>query len=253
MQECIPLVNRGFKELNPISLGQENCAPAYSFGPYIRDYHLIHYVKSGKGVLYNDSGAHEVKAGELFIIRPGQLTTYIADKIKPWHYIWVGFNGARARELMPFDRYVLPFSGDNFFQMLEAKGLTNTREEYIVGQLYTVLALLNSNENLHPGYAQQAADYIRANYMQAIKVEEIAKMIGLDRRYLGRLFKASMGLGMQEFLIETRLKHAAQYLNRGETVASAAFLCGYNDAFNFSKMFKKHFGISPQQYAKQRK
>lgn len=247
----IPLVNRNFYELNPLILGQQTCAAGYSYGPHIRNYTLIHYVQSGKGILYNDAGAHTVNAGNLFLILPGQITTYTADKNDPWSYIWVGFDGSRADSLKDLNSYVLSYPHDTFFHMLKAKDLTNTREEFIVGQLYILFSYLNAGEKRPLGYERLAADYIRANYMQDFQIEEIAKMIGLDRRYLSKIFKIYTGVSMQEFLIQTRLEHAAQYLRQGEPVASAALLSGYRDAFHFSKMFKKRFGLSPRQYQKE--
>lgn len=246
----IPLANRNFCELNPLILGQENCAPGYSYGPHIRNYYLIHYVKSGKGILYNEAGTHPVKSGEIFVILPGQTTTYTADKDEPWNYIWIGFDGAYAESLKKLNSYVLSYPRDTFFRMLDAKELTNTREEFIVGQLYILLAYLNAKKDASLGYEQLVTDYIRANYMQEIQIEEIARIVGLDRRHLSKIFKSFMGMSMQEFLIQTRLEHAAQYLRQGESVGSAASLSGYHDAFHFSKMFKKHFLLSPQQYRK---
>lgn len=246
----IPLVNRNFYELNPLILGQENCTSGHSFGPCIRNYTLLHYIQSGKGILRNESGTHRVQAGDLFLILPGQVTTYTADKNDPWSYIWVGFDGKRADSLKNLNSYVLPYPHDTFFHMLKAKELTNTREEFIVGQLYILLAYLNAEETPALGYDRLAADYIRANYMKDIRIEEIAHMVGLNRKYLSKIFKTHTGMSMQEFLIQTRLEHAVQYLRKGETITSAAALSGYRDTFHFSKMFKKHTGLSPRQYQK---
>ena len=97
-------------------------------------------------------------------------------------------------------------------------------------------------------YEKQIADYIRANYMRQIRVENIAKMLGLDRRYMTRIFKDRTGMTVQEFLINTRLKVASGYLSRGRSVTEAALLSGYTDVFNFSKIFKKMYGVSPKKY-----
>ena len=244
----IPIINRGFRDLNPLLAGWENCEPGHSFGPHVRDYHLVHYIQSGKGVLYNEDGAHPAGAGQIFLIRPGQVTTYTADEKDPWRYIWVGFDGDLADRLNRLDAWVLPYPEDTFIRLRYARDLSSTREEYVTGQLFAMLSLLLERQSAHPSYEQQAADYIRANYMRDLAIEDIARMVGLDRRYLSLIFKASAGMTMQDFLVRTRLDHAAQYLKQGEPVASAAMLSGYTDVFHFSKMFKKRFGMPPQQY-----
>lgn len=43
------------------------------------------------------------------------------------------------------------------------------------------------------------------------------------------------------------MEEVNRHLEMGETITVAARLCEYNDVCNFSKMFKKRFGISPQQ------
>ncbi len=92
MEYNVPLINRGFSEINPLNLGWEDCMGGHSFGPHIRSYYLVHYVCSGKGMLRSEQGEFFVHGGEVFVIRPGQETVYIADGSDPWNYIWVGFD-----------------------------------------------------------------------------------------------------------------------------------------------------------------
>ena len=44
------LTNRHLRDLNPILAGAENCEPGHAFGPAVRNYTLLHYVASGRGV-----------------------------------------------------------------------------------------------------------------------------------------------------------------------------------------------------------
>lgn len=250
MSHSVPITNRGFLDLNPVELGWQKCVPGHSFGPSIRNHYLIHYVLSGKGVLHNEAGTHLVKAGEIFLIRPGQKTLYTADLQDPWNYIWVGFTGRLASQLELLNASVLPCKGDVFLRLQRAADLSSTREEFVAGQIFTLFSQLLEAEQPSPGYEQQAADYIRANYMKEFRIESLADMLGLNRRYLGRRFKAAFGLTPQEFLIQTRLENALRYLQQGKSVAEAALLSGYSDVFHFSKMFKSRYGLSPQNYRK---
>lgn len=247
----ISIINRKFQDINPLVFGWEDCAKGHCFGPHIRDYYLIHYVRAGKGVLENSDGVFPVEAGQIFIIHPGQVTTYTADKDDPWKYIWIGFNGKAAERLDTLNKWVIPYSKDTFFTMRKAERLDNTREEFLAGQTFLLLSsLLEHGESGSPGYVQQVTDFILSNFMYAVRIEQIADMIGLDRRYLTRIFKQETGRTIQEFLIETRLGHAAEYLRQGKSVTDTAALSGYTDTFHFSKMFKKRYDVSPQQYKK---
>ena len=43
---------------------------------------------------------YQIKSGQGFMIFPKQINTYIADNELPWEYIWIEFDGLRAKELI---------------------------------------------------------------------------------------------------------------------------------------------------------
>lgn len=248
VQTNIPIVNRGFKELNPVVCGYAN-NKTDGFGPAIREYFLIHYVRKGKGVLYNSDGAHKVAAGQIFIIYPEETTRYEPDKDDPWSYIWIGFDGSMAPRMYELDKCVIDYPDDTFTEIMTDNLPKNTCEEFVLGKLFVIFSHIFNEVDTSPSYEKQISDYIKANYMNQISVEAIADMIGLDRRYMSKLFKQKIGMTVREFLINTRLNAAKKYLKQGKSVAETALLSGYTDVFNFSKMFKKIYGMSPKKYA----
>ena len=233
------LTNRNLSDLNPLIAGEEFCAPGHSFGPAVRAYTLLHYVISGKGVFYTDGHAYPVTAGQVFCILPGQVTTYTADENDPWHYRWIGFDGKLSAD---FSRLPPVFDcPEQFFPAEES-------EYRLAASLLELYGHLFAGERGGNPHVLRVENYIRAQYMQPVKVEGIARALNLDRRYLSRLFKAHTGCTVQEFLIRVRLEAAAGHLHRGASVTESAALCGYEDVANFSKMFKRHYGISPTDY-----
>ncbi|MBQ7348656.1 MAG: AraC family ligand binding domain-containing protein, partial [Clostridia bacterium] len=80
-------------DLVPIFYGGEKCKKGHSFGPHTRNYYIIHFCLNGCGTLKDKFGVHKISAGELFIIRPDEITTYTADMFTPWEYTWIAFNG----------------------------------------------------------------------------------------------------------------------------------------------------------------
>ncbi len=244
------LINRHFRDLNPIVHGRENCAPGYTYGPAVRQYTLLHYVESGGGTYTVGGVTYSVSAGEVFRILPGETTIYSADAEDPWHYRWVGFDGAlsdRFSELPPVFR--LPVGAERLFFC--AIPDDSAREYLLASELFLFYAALFSGSggrNMH--YVRRVKDYVHAMYMQEVRVERIAEQMSLDRRYLSRIFKKKTGKSIQEYLISVRMEEAERCLLRGCTVSETARLCGYEDACNFSKMFKARRGVSPAQFAK---
>jgi two-component system response regulator YesN len=74
--------------------------------------------------------------------------------------------------------------------------------------------------------------------------------MSLNRRYLSRIFKEKMGMSIQEYIVAVRMKEAKRLLSEGFRVFETAQLCGYEDAANFSKIFKRECGLSPAAYRK---
>lgn len=81
--------------------------------------------------------------------------------------------------------------------------------------------------------------------------DTILKM-GFNLDYFRRCFKEDFGMTPHEHLTEMRIDLAKKTL-RDDAVLSIeriAYLCGYNDSFYFSKVFKKHTGLTPRDYRK---
>lgn len=246
----IPLARRKWVDVNPCDLGQERCKPGHSYGPAIRSNYLIHYVVSGKGTFYRNGNAYPVKAGEIFVICPREVTTYTADRNDPWHYIWVGFTGTLGKRLKSLPSRVCAYGANTFLEMMHAENLTSTREEFVTAKIFEMISVLFDEKKKITHYEQQVINYVNANYMHHITVDGISDYFNLDRRYLSKLFKNRIGITLSDYLIQTRLQHAALLLADGYSVSNAATMVGYQDPFNFSKMFKKNYGISPTEYRK---
>ncbi len=233
------LTNRHLQDLNPLIAGEEICDPGHSFGPAVRKYTLIHYVLKGNGKLYARGNVYPVHAGQAFLILPGEVTTYIADQQTPWHYRWIGFDGRLC------DQFALLPPVWTMPELLFGRLMTQTSEYILAGELFSLYPHLFSHRREKNPHVQRVENLIRSNYMHRIRVEQIARDLNLNRRYLSRIFKECTGFSIQEFLIRVRLEEAEKLLLQGCSVSDAAALTGYEDVSNFSKIFKKHTGRSP--------
>lgn len=238
------LTNRELKDLNPLIVGEEECVSCHSFGPAVRNYTLIHYVLSGKGVFYARGGVHPVQQGQAFIILPGEVTTYTADAADPWHYRWIGFDGELSQRFLNLEPVIdLP---ELYFDRIMRLSMQVSVAEYLLaGELLSLYAYLFANAKGGNSYVLRVENYIHSNYMRPIRVEQIASELNLNRRYLSRIFKEETGASIQEYLVRIRLIEAEKLLRRGGSVKEVAHLTGYDDVSNFSKMFKKYTGKSP--------
>lgn len=241
-----PLANKHFAELNPVDFGEEACKPNHSYGPAIRRYVLIHYVLDGCGVFTNERGAHKVMPGSAFIIRPEEVTVYAADKETPWHYIWVGFDGALATRFYTLPDVFTPPHG-TFEKLLRVTEYRDTAEEYLAGRLFELYARLFSNEKAEENYIPRIRNYVENYYSSPCRIGDIASSLGLERHYLSRLYKEKTGETLKDYITNKKLTEAKALLRDGHSVADAAAMVGYTDQFLFSKTYKKVMGYAPSE------
>ncbi|MCB2352657.1 AraC family transcriptional regulator [Clostridium estertheticum] len=116
--------------------------------------------------------------------------------------------------------------------------------------------ITNLEEDVHDYpyqvYVEHALEFIDHNYQTNIKVNDIANYIGISRSYLTSIFKKSINLSPQEYLVKYRFDRACSLLkNTTLPVITIASQVGYDDPLTFSKVFKNFHNVSPTAYRTQ--
>lgn len=260
-----------FEEVKLLYCGKEECKPGDSFGPNIKDEYVIYIVLSGKGNIKIGNRKCEIVSGEAFLFRPGEVCSYQADETDPWTFFWLGFVGNRSNHLLSLmgfseENNVISLIDTNDVEekintILRCQALTISNELKRQGSFYNTLGALIEfsqveekiikEEKIDSIYVSKAIELITKNYNKKLKVQEIANKIGVNRSYLTNLFKKSMGVSPQNFLIDYRLEKSTQLLKETQnSMVDIALEVGYSDSLAFSKAFKQKFGVSPSQYRK---
>lgn len=118
------------------------------------------------------------------------------------------------------------------------------------------LIVYRSNSELSKP-VEQIRSLIISNYADAsFALDEAIRELPFHYDYMRKLFKKEMGLTPLEYMTGLRMKKAELMLTAmwgsDYSVAEIGQLCGFEDALYFSRVFKKHFGISPSAFAKNR-
>lgn len=258
-------------DLNVDHYGAEICAKNYSFGPTVRDNYVLHFIVDGKGKFTIDGITTQLKTGDMFILPKGKVAFYQADGEHPWTYLWVGFSGSKAENILSKTQLL-----DHYFchSTLESKlldqivKLTQFRDQklddvtelQLIAELYKLLAFLmeelpsksmSDSNILIQNYIKQTKKIIHTQYSKTLKVSQIAKKLNLNRSYLYKIFKEETGYSLKDYLIQIRMEKSADLLTSTTFhISEIANAVGFPDALAFSKAFKKHFSQSPSNYRK---
>ncbi len=271
MQHFLDIHHLNHTDLNMYQCGTEVCEPGHYYGPAVRDHFLVHYIHSGKGRFCIGDREYHLRKGQCFLICPDIVTYYQADDYEPWHYSWIGFHGLKAESYLQQAGLSLKqpistcidedFISNCFSQMIASRALHRGRELRLLGYLHLFLSQLIEQHGMdrYPDrtgdrkdvYVQKAVEYIGMNYSRKMSISELSRHIGLDRSYLGSLFKEHLGVSPQDFLINFRMNKACELIKSDNlTIGDISRSVGYDDQLLFSKLFKKHLGVPPSEYRK---
>ena len=255
-----------FNDLRLLNYGMDECSPGHTFGPYIRDYYLMHIVCDGKGTYTLNDKVFSICKDQVFIIPPGKVTVYSADKKEPWTYMWIGISGIAIDEYMKMSGF--KEEKPVFKASKKLKSILNTiiekaeEEGYnslpVTGNLYFFVDELikcgggaEKHKSTSQSYIESAIIYINNNIQNKLTVSEIADYIGINRVYFCNTFKKIMGCTPQSYILNLKIEKAKTFLEETDNeIKFIASSLGYDDQFVFSHAFTKKTGVSPKNWRK---
>ena len=92
---------------------------------------------------------------------------------------------------------------------------------------------------------ENAIELMETSYHKNLKLKDLAEAAQMDEAHFSYKFNKVYHIRPIDYLIRLRLRKAADLLLKGYSVTEAAWNVGYQDPLYFSRLYKKHFGISP--------
>lgn len=237
------------------------------------------YILSGEGRYRFEDGICSVKEGDLLIINPGVKHQALACpevEISTTEFfvgaVDIQIDGFPPNSLpVPDNGHILHTSGElrqRLFRIcssMEAENAVCRQGRYFMMKAYLMQILLLvireqcepvertkgcAFESVNKKYVvEQIVNYFEDHYNEKISLDQIAENMYLSPFYISRIFKSETGDTPIRHLINIRLEKARELLESGSegSIQEIAASVGYDDAYHFSKLFKKHYGITPSQ------
>ena len=264
---------RTMASMSVYRIGYKQCSSGYSHSTVVKDFYILNYVISGRGIYSLNGKRFDVEAGESFLVYPDMQISYRADQEDPWKYCWAGFDGADARILLnaagysPEKPVICHSSPEKIYQMLMDIHQCRGQEIYqlisMTARLYNLLAYLIEDavrsspvqsSRLGLSHVQQACDFIANNYSRQITIEDIASHANVSRSQLYRVFIKHISVSPLQYLREFRLREACNIMQKNhESIKNIAYTVGFENPLYFSTLFKRMTGETPSEYVSRHK
>ncbi|MBQ8849346.1 MAG: helix-turn-helix domain-containing protein [Clostridia bacterium] len=220
-----------------------------------KDYHLL-YVSNGKMIINRT----ELSSGEVYMFYPDEPQSYIYKHRENSLYYWIHFTGSRLPELLA-ERGLCSGTHTGNGRKNEIDGLCLMMSDAAahageVGGSYgaaLLLALFELISSPPPrSYPFSRARQALEDLSSDMSVNGLAVTYGMSPAHFIRSFKRAYGTTPQSYRISCQLTYAKNLLFDTElSICAVAEQCGFSDAFYFSRLFKKHMGVTPTEYRKQ--
>ena len=92
--------------------------------------------------------------------------------------------------------------------------------------------------------------FVSDNIKRPFSLDEVARYAGRSKSTISHLFKKRYGISFKKYMISAKLEEVGKILRQvnGISVSEAAMSAGYSNQAHFSRLFKKHRGISPSEF-----
>ena len=234
------------------------------------DYQLL-YISAGKLHLYVDGEERIITKGNMLLFRPGETQIYnLYSADKPETY-WVHFTGSDVDLLL--DYYGMPKNENVFFtgtspdyqwlfkQMIQELQLCRVNYEDLLNMNLRHIFLM-INRFLKEGTeldsdaldeVERATHYFNENYNLNICIKDYANERHMSECWFNRTFKHVTKVTPMQYIIQLRMTNALNLLEHTNyNIIQVANAVGYDDAYYFSRLFKKNIGVSPTEYRKRK-
>ena len=145
--------------------------------------------------------------------------------------------------------YLDSVSGD-FARRIEAARTTKDGQALLGEMLRSYCRLVKKHSTRrYSAIIQRTIAYIDADLSADLRPRTLAQRQNISASYLSTLFRKETGETITDHIAAKRMEHAAHLLQSTRLqVQSIAQHCGISDANYFSKLFKKHVGMTPAEY-----
>ena len=237
-------------------------------GRVLNEYQLL-YITEGEGI-FNSAHAKDIplKAGDLFLLFPGEWHTYHPTGKNGWKSYWIGFKGKNVDDrvkagFLSVDKpiYHVGFSADIIRLYEEAYKRAQEEAPYsqqilagivnhLVGLMYALERSMElSKDHTRVDMINLARLRIRESLEADLTIQQIAEDLGVSYSNFRKLFKEFTGISPALYQQDLRLQCAKELLATTTlSIKEIAYRLRFESPDYFSSKFKIKTGKKPSEF-----
>lgn len=244
--------------------------------PHTHKRNEILYFISGRASYLVEGNVYKLAPGSVMIMRSGEFHKVIIDEEVPYERMAIHFdadimnliddssNFADAFENRPLGVDNLYSSADirisHIYECLKSIDSSpddpEMRKIAIIANLFPILYEIKLAFDKRKGneghrksnlsFLNEVIEYINANLSCELSLDLLSEKFFISKNHLNRIFKASTGVTVWEYIKLKRLIFARNSILAGSSAIEACQNSGFNDYSAFYRAYKDRFGVSPK-------
>ncbi len=229
----------------------------HKFPGKLPTHELMYFYKGDVRLEFNDKSFF-VKTGDVVYLPKGienERYRIISDHSFGLYNVYFD-----TSDPLPNKAVHIPLQNEKLKSLYQAVHLVwiGKRQGYYFKAMQLFYEILQSVIKLQGNYIKRKDNIFYASleeYManhfcdRSFNYEELAKISDFSYSYFKKVFISKYGVSPVKYITQLRMNYACELLSTGKyKISDVAQLCGYENVYYFSTVFKKHKGISPKNY-----
>ncbi|MDU8925093.1 arabinose operon transcriptional regulator AraC [Pasteurellaceae bacterium LIM206] len=234
--------------------------------------YIFHLTTEGKGIVFDGKQSFEATKGQLYLFSPKAIHHYSRHpQSETWHHQWIYFypnvhwdswlkwsNTTHHIGKIKIENTELFNELSGYFSQVEIELKNNNKFNQKIAQClveYLLIKCFSLDQKENGQYVDerisQICNIILEDLSKTHSINQLAELVFLSPSRLSHLFSQSLGIGISQWREQQKILEARHMLYfSNESITSIAKRLGYDDSLYFSKIFRKHLGVSPTTFRK---
>ncbi|WP_392558234.1 helix-turn-helix transcriptional regulator [Orbus mooreae] len=150
------------------------------------------------------------------------------------------------------NQYIIQALSELSLRYINNEAITKTYRFLILGLLNNILLSNSVQTTVYTTKKLRITlirQYIDIHFQETVTREQLANLFHISPNYLSFAFNQEQGIGLNEYILQTKLRHAKKLLIYNQlNIKDISTAAGFQDDSYFRRIFRKKIGCTPTEY-----